>query len=171
MKSLYKFLGLITIITLFNACSKNSDPVTPVVTYDMRLNYNSTPLVFNNSVTFVEQSTVYGNATYIKGDNKLNGVESAISFSIRILSDLSTIKAGDTFANGESMLIFLPDTTASTTYYSNSVSQPTVTITAVGTKYIKGTFSGAVYDYNYPNGPHSINPAYTITNGSFTATN
>jgi len=174
MKNLTKlFIVGLSAITVFTACNKTTVTTSTSTTASssMKLAYNNTSLAFNTCIAI--QSSVNGsNQLIISGYDVTKGQISDNSFEVDLFADIDSIKVGQVFPAStifeqpHSMsLFFFPDTTNA---YVTQVAQPigSVTITAVTSSQIKGTFSGGLFNSDDFDATALI---YTITNGSFTA--
>jgi hypothetical protein len=173
MKNFTKLIVYLSAIFVFNACNKTT--VTTSISSNsspsMKLAYNNTNLTFN--ICIAAQSDVNGSEQLIiSGYNETKSQISDNSFEIDLYADIDSIKVGQVFPAStifeqpHSMtLFFFPD---STNAYVTQVTQPigSVTITAVTSTEIKGTFSGGLFNSDDLSASALI---YTVTNGSFIA--
>ncbi|WP_426669640.1 hypothetical protein ACPPVU_00055 [Mucilaginibacter sp. McL0603] len=168
MRSLSKFVAVLVIAFAFSACKKSSTPAPDTTTSTiMTLTSNGTNISFDDceevtaSVNNVVHTLISGNSTTNKN----------ISFTVDIVHDPATIKAGQAYpvistssqTADAATLFYSPN--ATDTYVSQLAnSQGSVTINGVTATTITGTFSGVLFaegDFE--------TVVYTITNGAFTA--
>jgi hypothetical protein len=173
MKNFTKLIIYLSAILVFNACNKTTVTTSTSATSSssMKLAYNNTNLAFNTCIA--AQSDVNGSEQLIiSGYNVTKSQVSDNSFEIDLYADIDSIKVGQVFPTStifeqpHSMtLFFFPDTTNA---YVTQVARPigSVTITAVTSSEIRGTFSGGLFSSDDFEASALI---YTITNGSFTA--
>lgn len=174
MKTLSYVLMAATAVSIaFTSCKKSATPApAPAdVATSMKLNSNGTALNYNQCQQFSITANGLVQTEFI-AKNFINGKLSDDEFEVDIIHDPATLKAGQIYPVISSYA--QPDG-AVITYYPNDTdifttqpgsSQGSVTITAVTTTTISGTFSGTLYASNDLSGLHLL---YTITNGSFTA--
>ena len=168
---------LVTLAIVLLSCLKKLGPAPSGVGLygstapsSMKFTYNDSTVNLN---TCIALSLSANNQSHINitGVNVTGGKEGNINMIIDIVAAVDSIKAGQIFNAASSFgqpgvedLIFSIDTTA---YVSQPAKpQGTVVITSVTSAYIKGTFTGTLYDGLDFDANKVL---YTITNGSFIA--
>jgi hypothetical protein len=171
-----KYLNLtiaaLVAVLLLGSCKKSKGPdPTDTTASSMKLSANGTAISYNYCLA----TTVTVNdlvETDILGNNLTNGKPGDDSFQLTIMHDIATIKAGQTYQAGA---VFAKADDAYLTYSSNQTGtfdsqvnspQGSITITAVTSTTISGTFSGKLYNAGDFDATQLM---YTITNGTFTA--
>lgn len=165
-------IALAAIALTFSSCKKSAAP-TPngSTSSSMKLTANGTDLSFNDCEEILAE--VNGSIqTTITGYMVTNGKPGDVNFEVDIDHDPTTLKVGQTYQAASSYA--QPDAvnffywTNATDSFTNQPANPqgSVTITALTSTTISGTFSGKLFAANDFTGTTVV---YTITNGSFTA--
>jgi len=168
MKILKPFIAMLVLGIALSSCKKSDDskPAT-TTTSSMTFTANGTAVKFNTCLE-ADISLNNVNEVVIAGTNITNGKAAASSFTITIMQDPATLKAGQTFAVSSSgttsLAYYVTDSETDQTQVVNP--QGTVTITDVSSTVIKGTFSAKLFDAGDFEGQ---TVTYTITSGTFTA--
>jgi hypothetical protein len=152
-----------------SACKKSSTPAPDTtVKTTMTLTANTTNISFDDceqvsaSVNNVIHTLIAGNSTTNKN----------ISFTVDIVHDPSTIKAGQaypiasSFGQPDAATLFYSANTTDSFSTQPANAQGSVTISGVTATTITGTFSGKLFASDDFDGTTVV---YTITNGAFTA--
>jgi len=170
MKSISKFLFIVTLTGLLFSCKKSSNSSS---SYYVKANFDGTEKNFNTSAMAMKSKL--GDATY---NLTITGLTNSEEGAITLWSDKDDFIAGKTYGiealNGTTNNILsyvspLGSSDASSmwtsTYSYGSVNQSfSCTITEATSTYVKGTFSGVIYQ----NIESSV-VSKTVTSGSFYA--
>src|SRR6185437_2688949 len=172
MKKTLKLLVAVLCIALaFSACKKNKGNSPTGGATSMKFTVNGTAVSYN---TCLELTATINDIDHlvITGDNINGAKHSDDNFELEIIHDLATLKAGQTFqvsadfSSANSVNIwYSPNATDS---FVSQAGNPngSVTITAVTSTTITGTFQGKLYGESDYSG---TDLKYTVTNGAFTA--
>jgi hypothetical protein len=166
------FIAVLSILFILNSCKKNgdNDPDKPVAS-SMTFTSNSIALSFNTCVALTAVVD-RANQLVISGYNTAGGIISNNSLDIDIMQDIGAITVGQTFPvstifgqAGSSAMVFLPN---GKDQFCTQPGNPQgiVTITAVKTNTISGTFSAKLFKTSDFDGD---TVRYTIANGTFVA--
>ena len=156
---------------MFSGCKKDSKNPATSTTESMKLTLNANAVSYNSCLG--SDATIGSTKeTIITGLNLTNNTPGADSFEIEIVHDISTLKAGEVFqaansfgqADGMALYYFPNDNDTFVTQPANP--QGTVTITAVTSTTISGTFSGKLFASADLSG---TTVKYTVISGTFTA--
>ena len=161
---------MVAAVTL-GSCKKSSDP-NASSTPSMKLTLNGKAVSYN---TCIASDATGGSLkqTLILGTNVTKGTPDGVTFEVEIIKEMASIKTGDVFpastkfaqANSSALLYYAADGNFYATQPGNP--QGTVTITAVTSDIIKGTFSGKLFtDDDYD----GSDVKYTVIGGTFVAT-
>ena len=178
MKNFFRFIFFcLAVVTVLSACNKESVKTIHVATTgstsadSMIFMANNTKISFNTCL--ITQSYVNNvPELLVLGYNVTNSKVSDNNFEVDLYANIDSIKTGQVFNVSSSFLqpgsmdlFFSPDTISN---YSTSTAKPvgTVTITAITSKQITGTFSGNLYNQS-DFSAESL--SYTISNGTFVA--
>jgi hypothetical protein len=169
MKSISKFLLLMTFTGFIFSCKKSSESSSG---YYVKANFDGTEKNFNTSATAVKSKL--GDATY---NLTITGLTNTEEGAITLWSDKDDFVAGKAYAiqatNGSTNILSYISPLGSsdaasiwtTTYSYGTVDLSfSCTITEATSTYIKGTFSGVIYQ----NIESSV-VSKTVTSGSFYA--
>ncbi|MCR8561543.1 hypothetical protein KXD93_28065 [Mucilaginibacter sp. BJC16-A38] len=171
MKQTTKFLiAVMAAAITLGSCKKSSDP-NASSTQSMKLTLNGKAVSYSACLISTAEAGS-SKQTIITGTTLANGVPTGATFEVELFKDIALIKAGDVFpastvfaqANSSALLYFPNDNDFFATQPGNP--QGTVTITAVTSDIIKGTFSGKLFTQDDYEGK---TVKYTATGGTFVA--